>query len=123
MSKRLAIVVSKSTQDGAYSPFVLASTAAAMGFECKLFFTFQGLNLLLPSPDLDIGLPAGSDAQIPDWRELREICRQSGVEFVVCQMSMDMLGLAPEALIEGVDFAGAATWLEFAAEADISLYI
>ncbi|MFA9459872.1 sulfur carrier protein DsrE2 [Thiohalorhabdus methylotrophus] len=44
--KKLAIIATKGTLDWAYPPFILASTAAALGYETQIFFTFYGLNLL-----------------------------------------------------------------------------
>ena len=44
--KKMAIIASKGTLDMAYPPFILASTAAALGFEVRVFFTFYGLQLL-----------------------------------------------------------------------------
>ena len=44
--KKMAIIASKGTLDMAYPPFILASTAAALGFEVQVFFTFYGLQLL-----------------------------------------------------------------------------
>jgi peroxiredoxin family protein len=45
-TKRLAMVASKGTLDMAYPPLILATTAAAMGWEVGIFFTFYGLDLL-----------------------------------------------------------------------------
>lgn len=45
-TKKMAIIASKGTLDMAYPPFILASTAAALGFEVQVFFTFYGLQLL-----------------------------------------------------------------------------
>jgi peroxiredoxin family protein len=45
--KKLTIIATKGTLDWAYPPFILASTAAALGMEVSIFFTFYGLNLLL----------------------------------------------------------------------------
>ncbi len=44
--KKLAIIASKGTLDWGYPPFILASTAAALGYEVEIFFTFYGLQLL-----------------------------------------------------------------------------
>lgn len=44
--KRMAIIATKGTLDWAYPPFILASTAAALGYEVQVFFTFYGLMLL-----------------------------------------------------------------------------
>lgn len=45
-TKRMAIIATKGTLDMAYPPFILASTAAALGYEVQVFFTFYGLQLL-----------------------------------------------------------------------------
>ncbi len=44
--KKLAIIATKGTLDWAYPPFILASTAAALGYNTQIFFTFYGLQLL-----------------------------------------------------------------------------
>jgi len=44
--KKLAIIATKGTLDWAYPPFILASTAAALGYQVQIFFTFYGLKLL-----------------------------------------------------------------------------
>ena len=44
--KKLAIIATKGTLDWAYPPFILASTAAALGYETQVFFTFYGLQML-----------------------------------------------------------------------------
>lgn len=44
--KKLAIIATKGTLDWAYPPFILASTAAALGYEVEIFFTFYGLELV-----------------------------------------------------------------------------
>ena len=55
--------------------------------------------------------------------ELREICIESGVKLIGCQMTMDVFGLSQSDFVEGVDIGGAATFLEFAADSDIQLFI
>jgi len=52
--KKLAIIATKGTLDWAYPPFILASTAAALGYETEIFFTFYGLNLLKKRLDLQV---------------------------------------------------------------------
>ena len=44
--RKLAIIASKGSLDMAYPPFILASTAAALGYDVQVFFTFYGLQLL-----------------------------------------------------------------------------
>ncbi len=56
--------------------------------------------------------------------ELMQIALESGVKLWPCQMAMDMFDIKREALIDGLpDPVGAATFLEYAAEADITLFI
>jgi peroxiredoxin family protein len=57
-------------------------------------------------------------------RELLEAATALGVEFIPCQMTMDMFGLKREDLIDEMgEPAGAATAIEIMAEADASLFI
>ena len=46
-TKSMSIIVTKGTLDWGYPPFILATTAAAMGLNVTMFFTFYGLSLLL----------------------------------------------------------------------------
>jgi peroxiredoxin family protein len=52
--KKLAIIATKGTLDWAYPPFILASTAAALGYETQIFFTFYGLQLLKKQLNLQV---------------------------------------------------------------------
>ncbi len=52
--KKLAIIATKGTLDWAYPPFILGSTAAALGYEVEIFFTFYGLQLLKKDLDLKV---------------------------------------------------------------------
>ncbi len=57
-------------------------------------------------------------------RELLEAAQALGVEFIPCQMSMDMFGITRDDLIDGMaEPAGAATAIEIMTEADASLFI
>ena len=55
--------------------------------------------------------------------ELRKACIESGVRMIACQMTMDVFGFNKKDFIEGIEIGGAATFLEFAAESDIQLFI
>lgn len=52
--KKLAIIATKGSLDWAYPPFILASTAAALGYETQIFFTFYGLGLLKKKLNLQV---------------------------------------------------------------------
>ncbi len=164
--KRLAIIASKGTLDFAYPPFILGSTAAAMGWEVGIFFTFYGLPLLLRdydpkvsplgNPAMPLKMPFGPPALrqiswpipallealpgfsllatslmeqtfeqkgVPSLRELRQLCIDADVNLIACQMTMDVFGFKREDFIPECTVGGAATFLEFAADADVSLFI
>jgi len=55
--------------------------------------------------------------------ELRDICLESDVKLIGCQMTMDVFGFEKDDFVDGVDIGGAATFLEFAAESDIQLFV
>ena len=57
----MSIIVTKGTLDWAYPPFILASTASALGWDVNLFFTFYGLSLLKKDLDLEVS-PLGNPA-------------------------------------------------------------
>lgn len=72
-AKSMSLIVTKGTLDWAYPPFILASTAAALGWNVSMFFTFYGLTLLkkdisglhispLGNPAMPMKMPFG-----PDW--------------------------------------------------------
>ncbi|MCB1866077.1 MAG: DsrE/DsrF/DrsH-like family protein [Chromatiales bacterium] len=53
-TKSLAIIATKGSLDWAYPPFILASTAAALGYDTQIFFTFYGLQLVRKKLDLQV---------------------------------------------------------------------
>ena len=53
-SKSMSIIVTKGTLDWAYPPFILSTTAAAMGLDVTMFFTFYGLPLLKKKLDPEL---------------------------------------------------------------------
>lgn len=55
--------------------------------------------------------------------ELIEACVEFDVRMIACQMTMDVLGIKREELLDNVEIGGAATFLEYAADADITLYL
>jgi peroxiredoxin family protein len=61
----MSIIVTKGTLDWAYPPFILATTAAAMGLEVSMFFTFYGLALLKKKLDLSITTLGNAAMEMP----------------------------------------------------------
>ncbi len=156
--KKLAIIATKGTLDWAYPPFILSSTAAALGYEVQIFFTFYGLQLLKKKLTLQVSplgnpgmpMPLGMDKWFPvigtaipgmqsimtmmmknkmkakgvaSVGELRDLCQEADVRMIACQMTVDLFDMNPKEFVDGIDFGGAATFFEFAGEADITLYI
>ena len=60
-------------------------------------------------------------ANVAKLSELLEMAVDGGVRLIACQMSMDVMGIKKEDLIDGVEIGGAATFLSFASENAISL--
>jgi len=60
-------------------------------------------------------------ANVAKLSELLEMAVESGVRVIACQMSMDVMGIKKEDLIDGVEVAGAAAFLEFASDDAIAL--
>jgi peroxiredoxin family protein/TusA-related sulfurtransferase/rhodanese-related sulfurtransferase len=60
---------------------------------------------------------------VDSLEELISMAQKSGVELVACSMSMDVMGLKAEELIDGVKIGGAAAMLAHAEESDMSLFI
>lgn len=152
--KKLAIIATKGSLDWGYPPFILASTAAALGYEVQIFFTFYGLQLLNKKLDLQVtslgnpGMPMPmpmpvllqalpgmqgmmtammkkkmADKGVADLSELRDLCQEADVKFVACQMTVDLFEMDHTQFIDGVEYAGAAMFFEFAGESDICLFI
>ncbi len=157
-NKKLAIIATKGTLDWGYPPFILASTAAALGYDVEIFFTFYGLQLLKRKMKVSVSplgnpgmpMPMGMDKWFPvigtaipgmqsimtmmmkqkmkskgvaSLEELRDLCLEAEVKMVACQMTVDLFDMNPADFINDVTFGGAATFFEFAGEADITLYI
>lgn len=62
-------------------------------------------------------------AKWPPIPEFVKIARESGVRLIACTPTMEIMGIKKEELIDGVEIAGASAFLDYAANADISLFI
>ncbi|HZK52101.1 MAG TPA: DsrE/DsrF/DrsH-like family protein [Actinomycetota bacterium] len=159
--KRLALIVSKGTLDQAYPPLVMATTAASMGWEVGIFFTFYGLDIVhkermtklsvspignpaMPPPLKKIpmhiptlvgalpGMKSAATKMMKSWMskanlvsipELLDIARELDVRMFACNTTLVVMDGAKEDLIEGVEFAGAPAFLDFAGDSDVQLFI
>ena len=156
--KKLCIIATKGTLDWAYPPFILSSTAAALGYDVTIFFTFYGLQLLKKNLSLKVSplgnpgmpMPMGMDKWFPvigtaipgmeavmtsmmkskmkgkgvaSVEDLRELCIEAEVRLIGCQMTIDLFDMSEKDFIDEIELGGAATYFEFAGDADINLYI
>ncbi len=153
--KKMAIIATKGTLDMAYPPFILASTAAALGYEVQVFFTFYGLQLLrkdlsdvkispLANPAMPMPVPMPVLMQVlpgmetmatmmmkdklkkkgvASLEELRTLCQEADVKFIACQMTVDLFEFDKSEFIDGLEYGGASTFMEFAGETDICLFV
>lgn len=166
--KRMAIIATKGTLDWAYPPLILASTAAALGYETQIFFTFYGLQMVrkdlsgmkispLGNPGMPMKMPFGPkwfkginwnipnavQSLVPGFEsfatvlmkqtiknngvatieELRSLCIEADVKMTVCQMTVELFGFEHSDFIDGLEYVGAASFLSFAGDADICLFI
>ena len=60
---------------------------------------------------------------VASLEELRSLCLEADVKFIACQMTVDLFEFKPSDFIDGIEFGGATTFLDFAGSADIQLYI
>ena len=153
-NKKMAIIATKGALDMAYPPLILASTAAALGWEVQIFFTFYGLQLLrkslkgikisplanpaMPMPPMPVLLKMMPSMEamatkmmkakmkkkgVASLEELRALCIEAEVKFIACQMTVDLFDFKKSDFIEGLEYGGAATFMKFAGETDVCLFI
>jgi peroxiredoxin family protein len=62
-------------------------------------------------------------ANVASIQKLIEQCQMVGVKMIGCQMTMDVMGVKREDLIDGIELGGAATFLDYAADSNINLFV
>ncbi len=160
-TKRMALVASKGGLDEVYPVMILASTAAAIGWEVGVFCTFYGLDIVNPKRNKRLKVSAVGNAasppplsgvemrvptilgmlpgmnmvatsmmkgwmkrsKIPPFEEMMELCLESGVNFYACATTMGVMGVSQEDVIPEASCLGATAFLDFAAGADVALFI
>ncbi|MEO3993482.1 MAG: DsrE/DsrF/DrsH-like family protein [Desulfurococcaceae archaeon TW002] len=133
---KISVIVASEKLDKLFPAVILAMTAATMGWESEIFFTFWGLLALKKeyepkevSSDYKVyedGLRnAIRSGAMPGWREILEQGRKTGkLRIYACSTTMSLLGVKTEDLVEYVDgVVGAATFLNRAKDSDINLFI
>lgn len=126
---KVAIIAANGGLFDAYKVFNVATAAAASDAEVGIFFTFEGLNLIHKQAHQQLPMPAGREhfqegfqkANVPSIPELLEMAKELGVKIIACQMTMDVMSLSEEEFVEGIEVGGAASFIEFAKDANITL--
>jgi len=130
--RKIAFVLSKGNLDMAYPGLIMANGALGEGIEVHLFFTFWGMDIIntktmgklkftiLGNPATHMpqglgGIPGMTtmatrqmkkqiaDLDVPEVPEFLQLLVDSGAHLWACKMSVDMMGLDPEDLFDGVD--------------------
>ncbi len=141
--EKAAYICVKDTLDGAYPSLVLGINSARLGMDTKIFYSFMGLNLVLKGgserakffpPGIMGSIPGMTTiatemmkkkiekANIPTLAELQEMAQLEGVELVACKMTVDMMELDEEKLIDGVVVWNAEDFLLHAKDCKICLF-
>jgi len=141
-TRKLSIICSKGSLDMAYPGLILANAARMMGMEADLFFTFWGMDIItkkkvdhlkvtpvgntaMHMPQLVGGLPGMTDMatnmmkkeidklDIPPVGEFLEMVHDAGCGIYACKMSVDMMHLEEDDMVDVVDeVVGAMEFLE-----------
>ena len=155
-SKSCSIVVLSGDMDKLMGGFIISTTAAAMGMDTSMFFTFWGLQALkkqnsgtgktffgrMLSPFLKdiegVGPSKMNFGGAGRWMfkqmmgnkgasslsELRQMAIDLGVRLLPCEMSMDVMEISQQDLIDEAEPAvGAATYVLEAQDASITLFV
>ena len=141
--EKAGFICVKDTLDGAYPSLVLAINAARQGMESKVFYSFMGLNMVLKGgvdrakffpPGVMGAIPGMSTiatgmmkkkidkANIPSLADLQEVAQIEGVELIACKMTIDMMEIDEDKLIDGVSVWTAADFIAYARECKICLF-
>ena len=130
---KVAIVVSEGTFDKAMMAMMLANTAASMGMEVRVFFTFFGLNLLKKNANPKLGgfyrLFTGvfrnrmAAVKIPAYQEQRQMAMDLGVQLCACSTTMGLMKINKEDMVDGVKILGAGGFLGYASETQMQFFI
>lgn len=141
--EKAGFICVKDTIDGAYPSLVLAINAARQDMESKIFYSFMGLNLVMKGgfdrakffpPGAMGAIPGMSSlatgmmkrkiekANIPSLEDLQEMAQIEGVELIACKMTVDMMEINEDKLIEGVTVWTAEEFLIYAKECKICLF-
>lgn len=136
-------ICSRDTLEGVYPSLVLATNARRLGMEASVFFTFMGINVIrkgrakklkfyppgfmgavpgMPSMATGMMKKMIEKAGIPDVEDMMDMAAAEGVKFIGCRMTVDMMGLKEEDLIDGVEIWTAGEFMKRARDCKINMF-
>lgn len=160
--KSMALVASKGGLDEVYPVLILATTAAALDWDVRIFCTFYGLDIVNPKRNKKLKVSAVGNAasppplsrgpefrvptilgilpgmntvatkmmkgwmkksKIPDFQTMMDMCLEGGVQFYACATTMGVMNVKMEDVIPEASCLGATAFLDFAAQADVALFV
>jgi peroxiredoxin family protein len=138
MAKKATIVLFSGNLDKAYAAFIIAGGAAAAGMDVTIFVTFWGLNLLkkggfdkAPLSQMNMGglgrwmiKRMMKKANVMPLDKMYKDLRELGVKVWPCDMTLGVMGIKREELIDDIDgIAGVGSYINEAKESEITLFI
>ncbi|MBU0624414.1 MAG: DsrE family protein [Candidatus Thermoplasmatota archaeon] len=120
MAKKILYVQTSGTDspDRLYAPFILATTARAMGIDATVYFLGKGVTVVMKGNAEKIKL-----GNFPTVKQVMDQAAKEGVKMLICGQSCQMLGLngAPEEFEDPAKVVGAATLNDLLLDADAVL--
>jgi len=104
------------TPERTYAPFILATTAVAMGIDATIYFVIKGVTVVKQGEAEKIKL-----GSFPSLKEVMDQAVKAGVKLEVCEQSCMLLGLERGDFIESAKIVGAATLNDRILDADAVL--
>ncbi len=104
------------TPERTYAPFILATTAAAMGIDATIYFMIKGITVLKRGEAEKIKI-----GSFPTLKEVMDRAVKAGVKLEVCEQSCMLLGLERGDFVDTAKIAGAAALNDRLLDADAVL--
>jgi peroxiredoxin family protein len=137
MKDKATIICSTSEFQKVYALFNIANGCAAFGMDVTIFFTFDGLRLLMKGetaspvflqegffgPETENMIEHMKTKELTSLEEQFNDGQDLGVKFIACDMSMDMMDIVEDDLIPGVTVGGIGTYVSEAKSSEITLFI
>lgn len=116
--KKILYVVASGidTPERTYAPFILATTAVAMGIDATIYFLIKGVTVVKHGEAEKIKL-----GDFPSLKQVMDQAVKAGVKLEVCEQSCSLLGLKRGDFVEAAKIVGAATLNDRVLDADAVL--